>query len=137
MNENTPPETAAETEQATDEMSLENFTEVGESDQDQPAEEAADATEATIIEKLKAALEESEKRALIAAADLENYRKRSAKKRTGTNQVRRDSNHGRITGSCRQLEPRNRICFPRWFRFRIVGRRQNGFRPNPKYPVVQ
>ena len=40
---------------------------------------AADETESTIIEKLKSALDESEKRALIAAADLENYRKRSAK----------------------------------------------------------
>ena len=45
----------------------------------QPVEGAGDETEATIVEKLKAALEESEKRALIATADLENYRKRSAK----------------------------------------------------------
>ncbi len=46
---------------------------------DQDSIEAGEGTEATIIEKLKAALEEAEKKSLIAAADLENFRKRASK----------------------------------------------------------
>ena len=49
------------------------------SENETASSDEGDETEATIIEKLKAALDESEKRALMAAADLENYRKRAAK----------------------------------------------------------
>lgn len=82
MNENTPQELNPDADAAAmDELTVEEFAEVTEDiDEIQDhTDEASDATEASIIEKLKAALDESEKRALIAAADLENYRKRSAK----------------------------------------------------------
>ena len=82
MNENTPQELNPDADAAAmDELTVEEFAEVTEDiDEIQDhTDEDSDATEASIIEKLKAALDESEKRALIAAADLENYRKRSAK----------------------------------------------------------
>lgn len=83
MTENTPQEMNPESDAATtDDLSVEDFAEVGKeivSDGIDVVSEGSDATEETIIEKLKAALDESEKRALIAAADLENYRKRTAK----------------------------------------------------------
>ena len=71
--ENNPESEGNELDLGNLELAEEDFQPVDE------ASEAADQTEATIIEKLKTALEESEKRALIAVADLENYRKRSAK----------------------------------------------------------
>ena len=83
MTENTPQEMNPESETAaTDDLSVDDFAEVSDeilTDSIEVVSDATDETEATIIEKLKAALDESEKRALIAAADLENYRKRSAK----------------------------------------------------------
>ena len=73
MNENVPQE--MDPESGLDDIAVpeEEFEAVEESD-------AVDQNPAgTEFENLKAALAESEKRALVAAADLENFRKRSAK----------------------------------------------------------
>jgi molecular chaperone GrpE len=81
MTENNPTENA-QTELDANDLDLGDLEMVDEAlaeNASESSEQPADETEASIIEKLKAALDDAEKRALIAAADLENYRKRAAK----------------------------------------------------------
>ena len=77
MNDNAPQEQELEIAPESAEATAEDFCEVVETDA--AADAPTDQDEQSIIEKLKSALEESEKRALIAVADLENYRKRASK----------------------------------------------------------
>lgn len=73
MNENQPQESNVDPEIDTSEVPAEEFAAVAD---EAISEEAQPESE---IEKLQAALAESEKQALVAVADLENFRKRSSK----------------------------------------------------------
>lgn len=73
MNENTTPDSNSDSDIDLNEISSEEFAAVAD---EVVAEDAQPESE---IEKLQAALAESEKQALVAVADLENFRKRSSK----------------------------------------------------------
>lgn len=73
MNENTPQDSKADSDLELTEVPAEEFAAVAD---EALAEEAQPESE---IEQLRAALAESEKRAIVAVADLENFRKRTSK----------------------------------------------------------